>query len=210
MNISKMAIILLMLLLSGCQVLETRYPPAPDYYYINPNKDLTSIGRVALIELENESTYPQISPDITKTLFQALQKKQVFGISVINKKDSQWQSLQLGRNSTYNLEQLSMMRKKLKADAILKGTVTGYQPFPYLTISLRLKLLDLTDGQLIWAFEQVWDSSDKITQQRIKNYFKSQTHSEFAHLSEELVTVSSLKFIKFVVYEIAESIKKEY
>jgi len=180
-------------------------PPA-DYYYLNPAKDLSAIGRVAVIELDNDSSYPQISAQVTEALFQALQKKQIFGLSVVQQNDPAWRSLQLDLNSAYTLEQLSATRKTLKCNAILTGTVTRYQPYPHMTIGLQLKLVDLTDGQLLWALEQVWDTADKTTERRIKNYFQRQMRSGFAPLREQLVVVSSLKFIKFVVYEAAETL----
>ena len=56
--------LLLAVLLSGCR---TRSASAPlsDYFYLNPHRKLTDIGRVAIIELDNDSSYPQISNDIT-------------------------------------------------------------------------------------------------------------------------------------------------
>jgi hypothetical protein len=75
-----------------------------------------------------------------------------------------------------------------------------------MAIGLRLKLVDLRDGQLLWALEQIWDSSDKTTEHRIKSYFKYQMRSGFAPLREQLVAISPLEFIKFVAYEVAETL----
>ena len=97
------------------------------------------------------------------------------------------------------------MRKALNCNALLVGTVTAYQPYPHLSIGLRLKLIDLEDGQLLWAFEQIWDTTDKTTEKRIKDYFQAQIRSGITPLHEQLVVVSSLKFVKFVAYEVAET-----
>ena len=83
---------------------------------------------------------------------------------------------------------------------------TEFGPYPHMTIGLRLKLLDLRDGQLLWALEQVWDSADKTTESHIKDYFLSQKRTGYAPLHEQLATVSSLEFIKFVSYEVAETL----
>ena len=202
---SRITILLLPILLSGCQFYRVA-APATDYYYLNPDKDLSSIGRVAVVELDNDSGYPQISADVTESLFQALQKRQVFGLNTVRQSDPSWRSLQLDIDSTYSLEQLSAIRKTLKCDAVLIGTVTEFKPYPHMAIGLRLRLVDLKDGQLLWALEQIWDSADKTTEYRIKNYFKSQMRSGFAPLRERLVAISSLKFVKFVTYEVAETL----
>lgn len=211
-------LLLLPVLLSACQFY-TVSPPMPEYYYLNPDKDLSTVGRTALVELDNKSSYPQISTDVTETLFQALQKKQPFGLAVVHRNNPAWRSLQLDLNSgyqtqnsalavppTYTLDQLTAIRKTLKCDAVLIGTISQFKPYPHMAIGLRLKLVDLRDGQLLWALEQIWDNSDKTTEYRIKNYFQYQKRLGFAPLREQLVTVSPLEFIKFVAYEVAETI----
>lgn len=197
-----MILLLLVVVLSGCRT-HSASAPVSDYYYLNPNNKLTTIGRVAIVELDNDSSYPEISTDITGSLYQALQKRQVFGLTVIRQHDPSWRSLQLDRDSTYNLEKLSAIREALRCDGVLLGTVTEYRPYPHMAAGLRMKLLDLRDGQLQWALEQVWDSADKRTEKRIKSYFKSEKRSGFAPLHEKLAAVSPLEFIKFVSYEVA-------
>ena len=196
---------LLAFLISGCQSHEAS-KPAADYYYLNPNKRLTTIGRVAIVELENDSSYPEISTDITGSLFRALQKRQVFGLTIVRRDDPSWRSLQLEGDSTYSLDQISAIRETLKCDGVLLGTITEFRPYPHMAVGLRLKLLDMRDGQLLWALEQVWDGADKAIEQRTKSYFKAQKGSGFAPLQEQLATVSPLEFIKFVSYEVAATL----
>ncbi len=202
-------LLLLPLLLSACQFY--RAPPLPvSYgYYLNPDKDLSVLGRVAIVELDNDSSYPQITTDLTDALFQELQKKQLFGLTIVRQNNPAWRSLQLDIDSSYSLVQLFTIRMALKSDAVLIGTITRYQPYPNMVVGLRLKLLDLADGQLLWAIEQVWDGSDKTTEYRIKSFFRTQMRSGFEPLGEQLVIISPLKFIRFVAYEVAETLKPE-
>lgn len=205
--LSAIILILSAVLMSGCITYYSSSPPEADYYYINPNKSLSAIGRVTIVELDNDSSYPKISNDITEKLYQALQKKQIFGLTVVPQDDSLWRSLQLDldSNSRYALDEIISIRETLKCDAILLGTITEFRPYPHMIIGLRLKLLDLRDGQLLWALEQIWDSADKTTEYRIKDYFRTRKSSGYAPLKEQLVSVSSLEFIKFVSYEVAET-----
>jgi hypothetical protein len=193
--------------LSGCNVYHEAPPGSYTQYYSNPSKNLGNIGRIAIVELKNNSSYPAISEDVTKSLFQTLQKKQAFGLSIVHQTNPQWRSLQMDLDSSYRLEELLYIQKTLKCDAILTGAVTEYRPYPHMVMGLHLKLVDLKDGELIWALEQIWDSVDKTTEYRIKNYFKCQIRSGFAPLKEDLVAVSSLRFIDFVCYEVGETIK---
>lgn len=180
-----------------------------DAYYLNPYKDLSSLGRVALVELDNNSGHPRISADLTEALFVALQKEQIFGLTVVHQDNPAWRGLQENLDSLQALRQLLAMREALKCNGLLVGTVTEYTPYPHMSIGIRLKLLDLTDGQLLWGLEQVWDSSDRNIQRRIKRYFKDDLRTGFASLGEELVVVSPLRFGKFVAYEVAETLDRE-
>ncbi len=206
MNRLKTIFLVLPILVLGCGG-PGFFPPRSDYYYLNPNKDLSAIGRVALVELANDSAFPQISADVTEALFQALQKKQVFGLTLVRQHDPAFRSLQLDANTEYTFEQLSVIRKTLKCDAVLIGTVTGFKPYPHMSIGLRLKLIDLADGQILWALEQIWDTTDKTTEERIKSYYSRHNFMGSTTLREKLVTISSLRFVKFVGYETAETLQ---
>lgn len=208
MNNLKTVLLFLTVLLSGCGPYEARRPLA-SHYYLNPDKDLDAVGRTALVELSNDSAFPRMSSQATEALFQALQKKQLFGLGIVRRHDPAWRSLQLDLNTTYTLEQLSAMRKTLNCDAVLVGAVTEFKPYPHMAIGLRLKLVDLADGELLWALEQIWDTTDKTTEERIMDYYSDHGLMGFATLQERLGTVSSLKFVKFVAYETAETLKPE-
>ncbi len=182
---------------------------AANSYYLDPYRDLRKLGRVALVELDNTSRYPEISADMTDALFLAVQKRQVFGLTVVNQNDQDWRSLQENLDSLQALRQLVTMRDTLKCNGLLVGTVTEYQPYPHMLIGLRLKLLDLTDGRLLWGLEQVWDCADRSVQQRIKTYFREQLKSGLAPLGEELVAISSLNFARYVAYEVAQTLERQ-
>jgi hypothetical protein len=172
-------------------------------FYLNPYKDVHSLGRVSLVELDNVSAYPDIAPQMTTALFNALEKRQFFGLNIIHQDDPSWRSLRQSLDSLDPLKQIGAMRETLKSDGLLVGTITQYQPYPRLVIGLRLKLLDLTDGQLLWGLEQVWDSSDISTRKRIQHW------SSAASLREDLVVMSSLNFSKFVAYETAQTFQQK-
>ena len=177
-------------------------------YYLSPNKDLRRLGRVALVEMDGASSSPEIAAAVTDALFLQTQKKQVFGVMVVPGDDPTWQSLQENLDSLPALRQLVTVRESLNCNGLLVGTVTRYQPYPHMVIGLRLKLLDLTDGQLLWGMEQVWDSADRSIQKRIKTYLKDQRRSGQSGLREELVVVSPLTFCEFVAYEVAGTFER--
>jgi len=218
MKALKSILFLSSIFLSGC-VSSEQSNPATDYYYLDYQKKLAYVGRVAIVELENKSSYPQVCLDVTEELFRALQKKQLFSLSIVRQTDPIWKSLQrnwfpsavretgaFGEPLAKSPQELSNLRKKLKCNAVLLGTITQYRPHPNLVLGLRLKLIDLRDGRLLWALEQVWDADDKTTERLIKHYHAGTMRSGLSSLDQQLITISSLRFIKFVAYEVARTL----
>ncbi|MDO8302912.1 MAG: hypothetical protein Q7T18_06710, partial [Sedimentisphaerales bacterium] len=176
-------------------------------YYLNPQKPIMDIGRVAIIEIDNASTHPEISADMTNALFGAVQKRHVFGLTFVHQSDPLCKGPLVEENKSYTFEQLAMLRKNLKSDAILLGEVTQYSPYPRLAIGLRLKLIDLRDGTLIWALEQFWDSIDKQVEKRTESYFKTQIRSGFDPIEYRMALVSSHMFLNFVAWEVGQTLR---
>jgi hypothetical protein len=176
------------------------------YYSRETAKNLSTIRTVCLVELHNNATYPQISGDVTDSLYQTLQKKQLFSLSLLRQTDTAWKTLEIQPGSPYTLEQLLAARKMLGVDAALVGTVTSYTPYPHMAMGLQLKLIDLRDGQVVWAVEQIWDTADKATEERIKKYFEKQLRSGFSPLGEQLAAISSINFVRFVTYDATEAL----
>jgi len=202
----RIAASLLLVLLCGCK--SSSPDTMANAYYLNKQEDLRDLGQVALVELDNASAYPEISLDVTKALFLALQKKQVFSVTAVGRDDPNWRGLQENLNTHQAMQALLAIRENFKVNGLLVGTVTEYRPYPRLAIGLRLKLLDLTDGQLLWGVDQVWDSTDRDVQKRIRVYFRKELRSGAgtSPLSQELVTVSPLEFVKFAAHEVAQTL----
>jgi hypothetical protein len=199
-------LLLLAVLLVGCNSEKKSGASSQSNYYLNPKKPICDVGRVAIIELNNLSLRPEVSADMTQSLFEAIQKRNVFGLNVVYRSDPACKGLLLEGNQDYTLEQLAMLRKNLKADAALVGEVTQYYPYPRLAIGLRLKIIDLRDGTLIWAVEQFWDSTDKQVENRAEDFFKTQIRSGFDPIEYRMALVSPRMFLKFVAWEVGQTL----
>jgi hypothetical protein len=196
---------LLLGLLGGCA--SGPNDPMAGSYYLNLHKEPRALGRVALVELDNMSTYPEISRDATEALFLELQKKQLFSLARVSQDDPAWPALRENLDSPQGLQTLLEVRERLKCNGLLVGTVTEYRPYPRLVLGLRLKLLDLTDSRLLWGLEQVWDSSDRSMQKRIQAYFKRPLGLGPVPLREQVVVMSPLEFVRFAAYETAQTLE---
>ena len=192
-------------LLPACSIVKPQLIE-PGHYYVNPHADMVTIGRVAVLEFENSTTVPDYSSRLTSAVTEALRKRHIFGLSTLYRTDPAWRSLDISDRSPYSLDELATIRTQLKADAVLFGSITQYQPFPHLLTAANLRLIDLRDGKLIWAIEQVWDSTDAPVEQRMKVFFDHQMRSGYQPIDWRLLVSSPKAFDKFVAFEVARTL----
>jgi hypothetical protein len=190
---------------AGCRS-KSVYKPMDESYYLNPDVDLKSLGRVALVEFNNRSSYPDFSRTVSDALFNALQKKQRFGLVTVAQNEQIWRNVQADPDAPLSPKLLLDMQRSLKSSAVLTGVITQYEPYPHTKVGLRMKLINLRDGKLVWAVEQVWDSSDRSTQTRIRAYLDGQQKSRQSKGAVDLATVSTKRYMQFVAYEVAETL----
>ena len=193
-------------LLSGLQK-QAPYTPMEGAFYINPEIDLSAMGRVALVELENLTDYPEVGEDLSESLYIALQKRQYFGLMTVAQNDPRWRSLQSPLDANYDADQLIEMQRVLQCDAILTGSVTQFKPYPHMNVGVRIRLIDLRSGELLWGAEQVWDCGDAHVKVGIKYYLQQEIGAEANPLQRNLISTSPKNFFKFVSYELAQTLE---
>ena len=196
--------IFLLLMNSGCKILKP-ITPETGHFYLNQGDEFPQIARVVVFEFQNYSNDVDISMKLTRAVTESLQKKHLFTIQAFERSDPAWQKLDLKPTSSYSMEELLAIRKQLRADAVLYGSITRYHPYPHLTVGLHLKMVDLRSGRLLWAIEQIWDSTDKLVEHRMREFYKKYMRSSYGPMDWELLITSPRAFNKFVVYEVAET-----
>jgi hypothetical protein len=198
--------VLLLLAVNGCTVVRRATAPEVGHFYLNPYVDFNSVGKVVVLELRNKTAYPDVSEAITVGLTESLKKKHIFTLNTLRHNDPVWRDMDLQDSSSYSLEELAMIRQNVKADAVMFGSITNYEPFPHMSMSMQLKLVDLRSGKLLWAMEQVWDSSDRRLEERMKYYYNKVLRSGYEPIDWQLLTTSPRNFNKFVVYEVSRTL----
>lgn len=204
----KQAIVIMVVvgLLAGCGLRYRPATPVMGNYYLNPQRNISSVSKAVVVELENFSSQPEAARRFTDALCEALGKRGLFGLEVIYRSDELYRSLQLDSAEWWDLEKLAAIRQATGADAVVTGAVTEYRPYPHTAAGLKVRLVDLRNGELLWAIQQVWDSSDRAVEQRMRYFFQSQMRDDYEPLNWRLAVMSERHFRKFVAYETARTL----
>lgn len=191
---------------TGCHSVIVSEPPRTQHYYINPQANFSTVGRVALLELENSSSQPDLAETMTDELADELGKRHLFSIRRVRRSEPLWNAHELDNLKSHTLEDLADARRALNADAILFGDIRRYASFPHLQIGLNLRMIDTRSGHLIWAIEEIWDSSDKTLERRMKTYFRERLRGGYEPMDWHILTTSPRAFHQFVAYEVSQTL----
>jgi hypothetical protein len=147
--------------------------------------------------MTSDTAYPAVAEGMTTALFQALQAKQLFHVTLASAPDAGSLDLQ----KPFSLKDLARLRQATGADAVLVGTVRSFDPYPRMHLGLYLRLLDLRDSRVIWAVDHLWDATDKATQKRMEKYFSEQSGDRWEPLQWRLATIGPAVMQQFAAYE---------
>ena len=190
------------MLLGGC--LDGPEPPEPRVrHHLSSARDVRSLGRVMLVELEHDDAHTKMAREMTTALYGALQSRGLFHVSTVRKDDPICRGMPLDKEEPLTLEELSELRKRLRCVAVLLGRIRAYSPHPRMRTGLYLSLLDLRDGKVVWGVDHVWDTTDGTTQERIKVFYREKLGESYGPADWKLATMSPKHFAKFVAEETA-------
>lgn len=68
------------------------------------------------------------------------------------------------------IDKLFNIYNPYKADAILLIDITAYSPYTPLTIGLRMKLARVTDGNIVWAADNIFAAADPAISNSARHY----------------------------------------
>jgi hypothetical protein len=192
-------------LLCGCHIIEPAKLPQ-GHFYLNQYGEIASVSRVVVLELENQSSQAELADVMTRALADGIGKKHLFSVRTVYRSDELWTTLNLDHIRSYSYEDLASIQEGLLADAVVFGTIKCYKTYPHLLMGLHLKMVNVRTGELLWAIEDVWDSTDRNVELRMKRFYTSEMRTGYQPLNWEILITSPLAFNKFVVYEVISTL----
>lgn len=207
-RINKIAILTLLYLgwlaLPGCQ------KPPDIGHYLSKSEHLAKINRVVFVQLTGQDSCPGIAEDMTIALSNAIGARRLFYMDVVTRDDPRCKILSLDGWAGFSMKQLSDMRKTFQCDAILLGAVGNFRPHPRMQMRLKLQLMNLRSGRLVWGIDHVWDTTDKTVTRRIKRFFNSQMRDGYEPMNWQFAMISPKTFEKFVAFEVVATLPNEH
>ncbi len=194
----------------GCGTHEKRPIVPAVNSYLSSQEDLGAIRTVAMLELAEEPAEAGVAGDLTQNLADAIRQKRLFHLDVVGRDEDVYRLMPIGKVAgPLTLRELSDIRNTLGCDAVLLGVVTNFKPYPHMQLGLRLRLIDLRKGQLVWAVDNVWQAGQRSMEERMADYYRDSLAREYQPLDWRLALLSPKAFEGFVSYETAQTLVVE-
>lgn len=201
-----------MLFSVGCNSNGARIPKIPPKSYQPQNVYAmehipATMIRVAVLP----SYHPEEDPDLLERFDSAvigeLSKAQLFEIVPIERAYMQKHFGMDQVNSAASLppSMLGQIVQDYQAQGVLFLDVTDYHPYRPIRVGLRSKLVDLRDGELVWVFDDVFDSAQPNVSAAARRYARQVYTDRFPLDSADSMLQSPQRFSRYVVHEAFET-----
>ena len=179
---------------------------APFQRFVAQNFDWTSVQRVVLMPLSNQTAYSRVGDELFSNLAAELQKAGRFDVVTATNEDPAARARDIFRSGEFNEIELLRIAREYGAQAVVFANVTQYQPYSPPRVGLSLLVVSPAEGIAIASIDGLWDAREKETARlahaqfnRTKMWPKSLIDTDRAIESPEV-------FQRFVCEQIASSL----
>lgn len=185
---------------------ETLAVTAPFQQYLDPRVDWSSIQRVVLMPLANQTAYPRIAEEMQTNLAAELQRVGRFDIVVATREDPGAKARDIFANGRFDEVELLRVAREYQAQAVLFGQVTQYHPYNPPRVGLSLLMIHPAEGIAIASAEGLWDARESETAAQAKRLYAQSLSWPQSVLGHDRVLESPDVFQRFVSHQIASSL----
>ncbi|MCY2932036.1 MAG: hypothetical protein NTV86_21590 [Planctomycetota bacterium] len=176
---------------------------APIPCYLESPGVMATVGRAVLVEPPSDPATATVARDLAQSMVRAMAARQIFQVDLATLGEAGLEESVLDGRHTVTLEQMKAMRSAFRTDVVILANLTEFHPYPRMRMGLRLRMIDLRSGQLIWSVDHVWDGTQEATARRIQQYHTTRTPGLSDPLEWRVALVSPKAFGEFVAADVA-------
>lgn len=200
------------MLFSGCLTLPHAIAPPPPQNYTAPPTEGKPMRRVALLPLWSEKLPGDYLRELDAAFSAELTKMALFEVVPVSRgqMEAAFGERQLASIDALPAKTLSSLRTQFAVDGVVFTDLTHFSPYRPLSMAVRAKLVDVTSGEIRWAFDNVYDTGNAAVAEAAKKFQRRYT-SEQQPLSSDggTILLSPSRFAKYVASQTYASLRPE-
>lgn len=182
-------------------------PPAPFQQYISQKFDWSTVKRVVLLPLANQSTYEHAAVELQSNLAAELQRAGYFDVVMIPRDDYTVTAQDVFTRGTFDEIELLRVAREHDAQAILFANITQYHPYAPPRVGLSLLMVCPGEGVAIASADGLWDAREQATAKQAFAYHQQVLSWKQGLLGIDRVLESPDVYQRFVCQQIASSLR---
>jgi hypothetical protein len=181
-------------------------PPAPFQQFVAPNFDWTTVKRVVLMPMANQTAYAHVSVEIQANLAAELQRAGRFDVVVATTEDQGGRARDIFLRGAFDEIELLRIAREYDAQAVLYGNVTQYHPYAPPRVGLSLIMISPGEGVAIASADGLWDARELSTAKQAQSYLQQNLSWRQGLLGLDRPLESPDVYQRFVCEQIASSL----
>jgi hypothetical protein len=181
-------------------------PPAPFQQYIATNFDWSTVKRVVLMPLANQSAFEHASNELQANLAAELQRVGRFDVVVATDEDPAQRAKDVFHRGAFDELELLRIARNYDAQAVMFGMVTQYHPYAPPRVGLSLIMISPAEGVAIASADGLWDARELSTARQSQAYLQEMTSWRQGLLGLDRAIQSPDVYQRFVCQQIATSL----
>lgn len=207
---SRHVLILALLLHLGCvhPPVQTVGPPdpAPFQQFVAPNFDWSTVKRVVLMPLANQSAFAAASSELQNNLAAELQRTGRFDVVVATREDPGGRARDVFSSGSFDELELLRIAREYDAQAVMLGTVTHYHPYAPPRVGLSLIMISPAEGVAVASVDGLWDARELSTARQAQGYLREKLSWRQGLMGVDRAIESPDVYQRFVCQQIASSL----
>jgi hypothetical protein len=180
--------------------------PAPYQQFISPTFDWSSVQRVVLMPLANQTAYPKVTQELQANLAAELQRAGRFDIVVATRDDPGARAQDVFTRGHFDELELLRVAREYQAQAVLFANVTQYHPYSPPRVGLSLLLVSPAEGVAIASSDGLWDARETETAAQAQTFYKQTLNWPQSLLGSNRAMESPDVYQRFVCQQVASSL----
>lgn len=180
--------------------------PAPYQQFVAPNFDWSTVKRVVLMPMANQSAYAQASVELQNNLAAELQRAGRFDVVVATREDPGGRARDIFSRGSFDELELLRIAREYDAQAVLFGKLTQYQPYAPPRVGLSLIMISPAEGVAIASADGLWDARELSTARQAQGYLREKLSWRQGLMGMDRAIESPDVYQRFVCQQVAASL----
>lgn len=202
------ALLLTVCFWAGCTSNGVRMPKIPPKSYQATNVYAleyipATMIRIAVLPADHPYDDPSTLERFDSTILTELSKKQLFEMVPVSRDymKKHFGVRQINSTQSLPISMMARISEDFQAQGVLFTDVTQYHPYRPIRIGIRSKIADIRSGELVWVFDDVFDSAQPDVTAASRRYAREVYYDRFPLDSADSMLHSPQRFSHYVLHE---------